>query len=200
MGKLQVDFNKNLLNKLKTSIPDGIPHLEFLKCWRGHARFNGELLTHLYFVISVEDIVHHLKFNYKHFYRGNERGAILKFDYIDNQYIFKNILIESKLVDKNDNICEYRFDADLKLDTKYLVQRDKYLVQRDKELCIIKTEKYDDKNIIKVNEQYFLHTPKQFKKLSKILIEKKILKNIDEETNFKYITSSDKDDIYLIIT
>ena len=193
MGKLQVDFNKNLLNKLKTSIPDGIPHFEFLRCWRGHARFDGELLTHLYFVISVEDIVHHLKFNYKHLYRGMERGVILKFDYIDNQYIFKNIYIESKLADKNGNIYEYRFDADLKLDAKYLVQN-------DKEPLIIKIEKYDSKNTIKVNEQYFVHTPKQFKKLSKILIEKKILKNIDEETNFKYITSSDKDDIYLIIT
>jgi len=193
MEKLQVDFNKNLLNKLKTSIPDGIPYLEWFKCWRGHARFNGELLTHLYFVISVEDIIHHLKFNYKYLYRGDERSVILKFDYVDNQYIFTNILIESKLIDKNDNIYEYRFDADLKLDTKYLVER-------DKEPFYTKLEEYDDKNIIKVNEQYFSHTPKQFKKLSKILIEKKILKNIDEETNFKYITSSDKDDIYLIIT
>jgi len=175
--------------------------LSCINCLRQYiVRFSDELLISIYIFYTLDDITN-LKFDYKYLFSGEEKYAMLKFDYIDGQFIFKYIYFESQLKTNSmemfgKNAYEYRFDVDLKLDSKYLHNRE----YKGEEPFYIKLEEYDDKgNTIQFNNHYFLaKIRKQFKNLSKILIEKKIVSSFSFGY-FNYFTRSDKNDIYLII-
>ena len=120
-------YNNELVNKLRKKIPENISKLNirFNEQVHGHIRFNKDKLKSVYLKANVLDSNPY--FNLVNFY---ETDGILKYNYIDGEYIFKDLYLLyksdlSKIYNykyqffPSSTTFEHRFDSDLNINAKY---------------------------------------------------------------------------------
>ena len=188
---MEVDlcFSKNFIDELKLKIPQKILDLNFefhKKCdpWQ-YVRFDNGLLNAVYF--SVKD-----KNN-----KGIGREPVLKFDYINNEFVFKYIYIY-EFTDKDGNLIEHRYDSEMNLVSKYKHFPTGILLDNGNEI-ICRKIKEGSKS---VNTNYvFYKNYKDFTKFFDFLEKSKIVINNDKLDNkCYYFVKEDMDVVYLVLT
>ena len=114
-------FNKNFMKELKEKIPTKVSELGlyFKDFGNGFVRFDGDLLKAVYIVGKINKIIEKTNFKYKNLYKGTEQSVTLKFEYINNNFIFSKIYIKSNNKDEFENYYEYRYNDKLELESKY---------------------------------------------------------------------------------
>ena len=113
-------FNNEFVDKMDKKIPEKIKtELKpfFAKIQGGHARFESDLLTSIYFSCFIK--------THKYFYSK----CIMKYAYVDNDFDFTDIYLVPKYYSDgkvkysnsfvNDRLYEYRYDKNLDLNSIY---------------------------------------------------------------------------------
>ena len=191
-------FTIDFIKKLKENIPENILKLDFVNfdckhmlynftvdpfVQNGIVRFNGNELIHIYITVAVSSGDNYETFDYKEIWERVENRVMLKFDYIDNDFIFSGVYVNCYPSIEDPVRRDYRFDVDLKLEREY--------------------ERVFINNYLPSN--YILHPPIQFIDLANILWEQKIIyenhfnQNDEEKDFFGYISRTDNNSIYLMI-
>jgi hypothetical protein len=185
-------INKKLIDDLYQLIPDNIisKFKPSLLVDRGIVKFVNDSYDSIY-ITSIID-------------KTNETipSAYLKFDYIDDEYIFNSIYIVYELFHKKNKITrqiewdEYRYDKNLKLiaNYKHIINSNKYKVIKiinDKEIS-----KYD---IGKIVDGKHIMDKKIFTDYADYITSNDIVNNVPSSKVFYYFGRDNKNIYYLFI-
>ncbi len=181
-------FTNQSLDKIKKSIPDNIMNLgiKFINESEGFVRFDDNKISSIYIRCQIPNCDY----------------CLLKFKYLDEDYIFKYIYLTYdkykwynpkepiSLINPNRNqYYEYRYDRNLNLESTYIWNKLPKKYKHKKRILINK----------KGTDSYWVNTHKKtFTDKIKLVNDENIFKvNFDVNKKMKYITRDEKNSIYI---
>ena len=192
-------FNDNLINKLKKIIPSKIMNLGINMQNTGHMRFDSGLFNSIYIRCEPFD---------------NCISNILKFLYIDDTFVFKNIYLiydehvcdinnPLSIINPNPKIMnEFRYDSELNLECKYEHYSRKYFqkLEDKNEIQLYDVENNKVKLCTKDGKIYWFNREKtKFSDYFNFLKKKNFIDECFGIDECKYLSRDESSSIYLEI-